>query len=219
MSPASNHCRRRGPRPPQAQPRGPKPNPNASQCRGICCSVVRCNVTILLDDISCQYIVRKLQTGLSLAGQITCGALPSPSPFFSEPMRTAISLVALLVWAATTPTARARPPRLRARNPVFAMSQYPVRADGPAGFEAAMQVAYQPLASTEPATQAILKSVVVVLNPSATPDGHERFAAWYNSVAVGAAEPAAFEQREPWSITGRYGHYRFDMNRDLLAQS
>src|SRR5713226_6340056 len=85
MSPASNHCRRRGPRPPQAQPRGPKPNPNASQCRGICCSVVRCNVTILLDDISCQYVVRKLQTGLSLAGQITRGALLSPSTFSRNP--------------------------------------------------------------------------------------------------------------------------------------
>src|SRR5260370_16867778 len=46
---------------------------------------VRCNVTILLDDISCQYIARKLQTGLSLAGQITCGALPSPSPFSRNP--------------------------------------------------------------------------------------------------------------------------------------
>src|SRR5262249_135552 len=63
------------------------------------------------------------------------------------------------------------------------------------------------------------KNVVLVLNPSANPDGHERFAAWYNSVGVGADEPAAFEQREPWSVTGRYNHFRFDMNRDLLAQS
>jgi len=116
-------------------------------------------------------------------------------------------------------TSPARAAEIAAKDPVIALFQYSVHGDEPAGFEAAMQVAYQLLASTEPATQAILKSVVVVLNPSANPDGHERFAAWYNSVAVGAAEPAAFEQREPWSITGRYGHYRFDMNRDLLAQS
>src|SRR5256885_1403181 len=47
----------------------------------------------------------------------------------------------------------------------------------------------------------------------------ERFAAWYNSVGIGADDPAALEQNEPWSVTGRYNHFRFDMNRDLLAQS
>ncbi len=31
--------------------------------------------------------------------------------------------------------------------------------------------------------------------------------------------PAAVEQTEPWAIWGRYNHYRFDMNRDQLAQS
>jgi hypothetical protein len=82
-----------------------------------------------------------------------------------------------------------------------------------------MQVAYQLAASEEPQTLEILKSVVIVLNPSANPDGHERFSAWYNSIGIGADDPWAFEQNEPWSITGRYSHYRFDMNRDLLAQS
>jgi hypothetical protein len=106
-----------------------------------------------------------------------------------------------------------------AQGPAVALFQYSVHGDEPAGFEAAMQVAYQLAASDEPQTLEILKSVVLVLNPSANPDGHERFAAWYNSVAVGADHPFAFEQNEPWSITGRYSHYRFDMNRDLLAQS
>ena len=116
-------------------------------------------------------------------------------------------------------TSPARAAEIAAKDPVIVLFQYSVHGDEPAGFEAGLQVAYQLLASTEPATQEILKNVVLVLNPSANPDGHERFAAWYNSVAVGADEPAAFEQREPWSITGRYGHFRFDMNRDLLAQS
>src|SRR6202165_3734207 len=106
-----------------------------------------------------------------------------------------------------------------AQGPAVALFQYSVHGDEPAGFEAAMQVAYQLLASDEPQTLEILKNVVVVLNPSANPDGHERFAAWYNSVAVGADHPWAFEQNEPWSITGRYNHFRFDMNRDLVAQS
>ncbi len=116
-------------------------------------------------------------------------------------------------------TSAARAAAIAAQSPAVAAFQYSVHGDEPAGFEAAMQVAYQLAASDEPQTLEILKSVVVVLNPSANPDGHERFAAWYNSVGVGADHPWAFEQNEPWSITGRYSHYRFDMNRDLLAQS
>ena len=116
-------------------------------------------------------------------------------------------------------TSAARAAAIAAQSPAVAVFNYSVHGDEPAGFEAAMQVAYQLAASDEPQTLEILKSVVVVLNPSANPDGHERFAAWYNSIAVGADHPWAFEQAEPWSITGRYSHYRFDMNRDLLAQS
>src|SRR5467141_3656396 len=116
-------------------------------------------------------------------------------------------------------TTAARAAAIAAQSPAVAVFQYSVHGDEPAGFEAAMQVAYQLAASDEPQTLEILKSVVLVLNPSANPDGHERFAAWYNSVAVGADHPQAFEQGEPWSITGRYNHFRFDMNRDLLAQS
>src|SRR5258705_4163789 len=116
----------------------------------------------------------------------------------------------------TTP---ARASAIAAQSPAIALFQYSVHGNEPAGFEAAMQVAYQLAASDEPQTLELLKSLVIVLNPSANPDGHERFAAWYNSIAVGADHPWAFEQAEPWSITGRYSHYRFDMNRDLLAQS
>ena len=116
-------------------------------------------------------------------------------------------------------TSAARATAIAAQQPAVAYFQYSVHGDEPAGFEAAMQVAYQLAASEEPQTLELLKSVVLVLNPSANPDGHERFAAWYNSVAVGADHPWAFEQNLPWSITGRYSHYRFDMNRDLLAQS
>ncbi len=116
-------------------------------------------------------------------------------------------------------TSPARAAEIAARSPAVALFQYSVHGDEPAGFEAAMQVAYQLLASDEPQTLDILKSVVVVLNPSANPDGHERFAAWYNSVAVGADHPAAVEHHEPWGVTGRYNHFRFDMNRDLIAQS
>ncbi len=105
------------------------------------------------------------------------------------------------------------------RTPVVALLNHSVHGNEPAGFEASMQTVYQLLASEEPATLDILKNVVVLINPSQNPDGHERFAAWSNSVAVGTDEPAAVEQTEPWAVWGRYNHYRFDMNRDMLAQS
>ncbi len=116
-------------------------------------------------------------------------------------------------------TTAAQAAELARQTPVVVVLNHSVHGNEPAGFEAVMETAYQLLASDEPATVAILKNVIVILNPSQNPDGHERFAAWYNSVAVGTDDPAALEQTEPWSVWGRFNHYRFDMNRDLLAQS
>ena len=105
------------------------------------------------------------------------------------------------------------------RTPAVAMLSHSIHGNEPAGFEAAMMTVYQLLASDEPTTLDILKNVVTIINPTMNPDGHERFAAWSNSVAVGSDDPAALEQSEPWSVMGRVNHYRFDMNRDVLAQS
>ncbi len=108
---------------------------------------------------------------------------------------------------------------IAARTPAAVMLSYSIHGNEPAGFEAAMWVAYQLLASEEPATLEMLRNTLVVLNPSANPDGHERFAVWYNSLSVGTDEPYAYEWNEPWGIWGRYSHYRFDMNRDFIALS
>src|SRR5712692_1225073 len=116
-------------------------------------------------------------------------------------------------------TSPARAAEIAAKDPVIAVFQYSVHGDEPAGFEAAIQFAYHFFFYDAPTTETILKNVVLVLNPSANPDGHERFAAWYNSCAVGSDNPWALEQNEPWGVTGRYNHFRFDMNRDLVAQS
>jgi hypothetical protein len=125
-------------------------------------------------------------------------------------------LAALADPRRTTPSQAAA---LADRLPAVVLLSHSVHGNEPAGFETVMQTAYQLLASDEPATLDILRTTVVLLNPSQNPDGHERFAAWYNSLAVNTDEPAAIEQTEPWSVWGRYNHYRFDMNRDLLAQS
>jgi len=116
----------------------------------------------------------------------------------------------------TTPAQAAE---IAGRTPAVAMLSHSIHGAEPAGFEAVMQTAYQLLASDEPATLEVLRRTLVILNPTMNPDGHERLAAWNNSVAVASDEPAAMEHQPPWSISARFNHYRFDMNRDVLAQS
>src|SRR5919199_1421775 len=106
---------------------------------------------------------------------------------------------------------------IEARTPAVVMINESVHGNEAPGFEAAMQTLYHLAASEEPATVNALKNVLVVLNPSTNPDGHERFVVWYNSIAVRSPEPFAMEHDEPWSIQGRYNHYRFDMNRDVMT--
>ena len=83
--------------------------------------------------------------------------------------------------------------------------------------ETMMQVIYQLAASNEPQTLDILNNCVTLIVTGENPDGHERFATWYNSVAIGDPNNNALEHREPWTIWGRYNHYRFDLNRDNIA--
>ncbi|MFN2567762.1 MAG: M14 family zinc carboxypeptidase [Gemmatimonadaceae bacterium] len=106
---------------------------------------------------------------------------------------------------------------LLGRTPAVVWINESVHGNEAPGFETAMHTLYQLAASDEPATVDALRNVLVVLNPSTNPDGHERFAVWYNSIHVRAPEPFAMEHNEPWSIQGRYNHYRFDMNRDVMT--
>jgi hypothetical protein len=94
---------------------------------------------------------------------------------------------------------------------------YTIHGNESASFETMMQVVYQLAASNEPQTLDILNNNVVLIITGENPDGHERFATWYNSVATGNADRNALEHREPWSIWGRYNHFRFDLNRDNIA--
>lgn len=116
-------------------------------------------------------------------------------------------------------TTAAQAAEIAERIPAPILLTHSIHGNEPSGFETVMMTAYHLLASENPETRDILDKVIVILNPTQNPDGHERFAAWSNSVAVGADDPAALEQSEPWSIQGRFNHYRFDMNRDFVAQS
>jgi Zinc carboxypeptidase len=102
-------------------------------------------------------------------------------------------------------------------NPAIAWMAYTIHGNESASFETMMQVIYQLAASNEPQTLEILNNNVVLIITGENPDGHERFATWYNSVATGNADRAALEHREPWTIWGRYNHYRFDLNRDNIS--
>lgn len=105
------------------------------------------------------------------------------------------------------------------KNPTIAWMAYTIHGNESASFEAMMQVIYQLAASNEQKTLDILDKTVVLIITGENPDGHERFVTWYNSVAIGDPNPAAFEHREPWSIQGRFNHYRFDLNRDNIPIS
>jgi hypothetical protein len=102
-------------------------------------------------------------------------------------------------------------------NPTIAWMAYTIHGNESASFETMMQVVYQLAASNEQQTLDILNNTVVLILTGENPDGHERFATWYNSVAMGNADRNALEHREPWSIQGRYNHFRFDLNRDNIA--
>src|SRR5688572_10648476 len=106
-----------------------------------------------------------------------------------------------------------------ARTPAVVFLSHSVHGNESPGFESAIQTLYQLAASEEPATVNALRNTLVVINPSSNPDGHERFTVWYNSINVAAPDPDAVEHDEPWSVQGRYNHYRFDMNRDLIAST
>lgn len=116
-------------------------------------------------------------------------------------------------------TSRSDANAIAARTPAVALFSHSIHGNEPAGFESSMMTAYTLLASESAAVRAILDNTVVIINPSQNPDGHERFAAWSNSLAMGSSEGSALESGEPWAIQGRYNHYRFDMNRDLVALS
>ncbi|HZO20530.1 MAG TPA: M14 family zinc carboxypeptidase [Gemmatimonadaceae bacterium] len=109
--------------------------------------------------------------------------------------------------------------QIAARTPAVVFLSHSVHGNESPGFESAIQLLYQLAASEEPATVNALRNTIVVINPSSNPDGHERFTVWYNSINVRHPDPNAIEHDEPWSVQGRFNHYRFDMNRDVMAST
>ncbi len=84
-----------------------------------------------------------------------------------------------------------------------------------AGPEACAALLYTLAASRGAETEKLLSELVVVVDPCANPDGHERHVSWWRSVAGAEPDPdpRALENEPPWP-SGRGNHFGVDLNRD-----
>lgn len=114
-------------------------------------------------------------------------------------------------------TSEARAREIVENNPAVVWFSFGVHGNEASCPEAALRVIDTLASGVDPAIDEILDSVVLALDPSVNPDGHERYVSWYQNVlgSDGNADPAAAEHSEPWP-GGRTNHYYFDLNRDWL---
>ncbi|MFZ8836947.1 MAG: M14 family zinc carboxypeptidase [Flavobacteriales bacterium] len=85
--------------------------------------------------------------------------------------------------------------------------------------EAALEVMHE-LAERCMRGDEMMKKLVVIVDPCLNPDGHDRYAFWFNQYASlePNGHPDAIEHDEPWP-GGRPNHYLFDLNRDWAWQT
>ncbi len=101
------------------------------------------------------------------------------------------------------------------RSPAVVWIACGVHGNEVAGPEACAALLYTLAASREPGIEELLSSLVVVVDPCANPDGHERHVSWWRSVAGNEPDPdpLALENDAPWP-GGRTNHSGVDLNRD-----
>ncbi|MEO1257471.1 MAG: M14 family zinc carboxypeptidase [Bacteroidota bacterium] len=97
----------------------------------------------------------------------------------------------------------------------FVWLGFSVHGNEAAGSEASMQVIYDLADPSNANSSEWLKNTVVLIEPSANPDGYSRYTSWYRQASPDEPDPApqAREHNEPWP-GGRVNHYLFDLNRD-----
>jgi hypothetical protein len=117
----------------------------------------------------------------------------------------------------TTAPGEAR--KLAESLPAVISLAYAVHGNEGSSPDAAMMTAYHLLAArNDKLVEAVLRDVVVLIDPLQNPDGRERFVHNYtqNEGLEPDPFPPAAERQEPWP-GGRSNHYLFDMNRDWFA--
>ena len=104
--------------------------------------------------------------------------------------------------------------------PAVCWMSYNVHGNEAVSSEAVLQVLYDLANPQDAQMQGWLKNTVVVIDPCVNPDGHDRYANWYNRVRNQSPNAASdsWEHHEPWP-GGRYNHYYFDLNRDWAWQT
>lgn len=101
------------------------------------------------------------------------------------------------------------------RSPAVVWVACGIHGDEVAGPEACAALLYTLAASREAAVEEVLSSLVVVVDPCANPDGHERHVSYWRSVAGDEPDPDPYslENDPPWP-SGRTNHAGVDLNRD-----
>ncbi|MHB8799337.1 MAG: M14 family zinc carboxypeptidase [Thermoanaerobaculia bacterium] len=121
--------------------------------------------------------------------------------------------LARLADPARTSDAEAR--AIAERSPAVVWIACGIHGNEVAGPEACAALLYTLAASREAEVEKLLSALVVVVDPCANPDGHERHVAWWRSVAGAEPDPdpRALENEPPWP-SGRGNHFGVDLNRD-----
>ena len=108
--------------------------------------------------------------------------------------------------------------KIIADTPAIAWMAYGIHGDEISSTDAAVQLAYQLAAGSDPTTQKILEELVVSIDPMENPDGRERYLQqlkqWRGVVVNSDAN--SLDHSGFWPF-GRGNHYLFDLNRDWFA--
>ena len=101
------------------------------------------------------------------------------------------------------------------RSPAVVWIACGIHGNEVAGPEACAALLYTLAASRSKTVEEVLSALVVVVDPCANPDGHERHVSWWRSVAGEEPDPdpSALENDPPWP-SGRSNHFGVDLNRD-----
>jgi hypothetical protein len=108
-----------------------------------------------------------------------------------------------------------------ARMPSVVLLAYTVHGGEASGTEASLATLYQMAAGSDAGTQALLDSVVVLIDPIQNPDGHERHVQdVMRKRSLFGADPTQGGLHQGGSWPGaRTSHYHFDLNRDWFLHS
>ena len=108
---------------------------------------------------------------------------------------------------------------IKSTLPGIAWLAYSIHGDELSGTDAAVQLAYQLAAGTDPATLRLRNELVIHIDPLMNPDGRERYLSQLQALTgkVSNLDYQAMQHSGLWSA-GRGNHYLFDLNRDWLMQ-